>query len=463
MPRRAPDPELTNTRTDTDAADLPKLVPVLFVLGDARGLARSRAVVRIEGTLEIGRSPDATGEKVWILDDDRVSRRHAEIRADAGRGWAQIVDLGSRNGIIVDGRALGTEPVPLAPGAMIFIGTHAAIFRFVLETDLAAINQELVTPFTPVSTISPELARRSQMLRHLARGGDDLLLVGETGVGKEEFARGIHQASGRTGKFVAINCPALPGSLIESELFGYVKGAHSQAGRDKAGLIDEAEHGTLFLDELAEISTEVQAKLLRFLEDRQLMALGSTRGRHADVRILAATNRDLSALRQDLAARLGPEPIRLPPLRNHREDLAALAGHFLRDRGGMGLEVAAFQALCLHAWPDNIRELKKVLGRAADLAAAENRALIGVEHLPEGLGRKPRTAELPTPDAATAPQAARRSPRAAPTKEELLALLERHDWVVSKAAREIDRDHAVVWRWIKRYGLDAGRARSDER
>jgi transcriptional regulator with PAS, ATPase and Fis domain len=462
MPRRA-DPELTNTRTDTDAAALPKVVPVLFVLGDARTLAKSRAVVRIEGSLEIGRSPDATGEKVWILDDDRVSRRHVEIRADASRGTAQIVDLGSRNGTIVDGRALGTVPVPLPPGAMIFIGTHSAIFRFVLEADLAAINEELAAPFTPVSTISPELARRSKMLRHLAKGGDDLLLMGETGVGKEEFARGIHQASGRPGKFVAINCPAVPGTLIESELFGYVKGAHSQAARDKPGLIDEAEHGTLFLDEIAEIAPEVQAKLLRFLEDRQLMALGSTRTRRTDVRILAATNRDLSALRQDIAARLGPEPIRLPPLRNHREDLASLADHFLRDRGGMGLEVAAFQALCLHGWPDNIRELKKVLARAADLAAAEDRTLIGLEHLPEGLGRRPRTSETATIGVETAPPASRRSPRAAPTREELVALLERHDWVVSQAAREIDRDHALVWRWIKRYGIDAGRARSDER
>src|SRR5204863_5573408 len=138
-------------------------------------------------------------------------------------------------------------------------------------------------PFTRVATTSPDLARKSQMLRALAKGSGDLLVVGETGVGKEEFARSIHRAIGRSGKFVAINCPALPGTLIESELFGYARGAHSQAGRDKPGLIDEAEHGTLFLDELAEIAPEVQAKLLRFLEDRQLMALGSTRARRADV------------------------------------------------------------------------------------------------------------------------------------------------------------------------------------
>jgi len=292
-------------------------------------------------------------------------------------------------------------------------------------------------------------------------------VVGETGVGKEQFARAIHKASGRWGKFVAINCPALPGSLIESELFGYVKGAHSQASRDKVGLIDEAEHGTLFLDEFAEIPSEVQAKLLRFLEDRDVMALGSTKRRTVDVRILAATNRDLGALRQDIAARLGPEPIRLPPLRNHPEDIAALASYFLREREGMTVDVQAFQALCLHDWPDNVRGLRKVLGRGAELAAAQGKTVIGPEHLPEGLGQRPRAAPAPSAPAAVSsagPEShrmSRRSPRAAPTKAELAELLERHDWVVAQAAREIDRDHAVVWRWIKRYGLDVERDRPE--
>jgi Nif-specific regulatory protein len=309
-----------------------------------------------------------------------------------------------------------------------------------------------------VPTTSPELARKARMIRHLATGNEDLLIVGETGVGKEVFARAIHQASGRPGKFVAVNCPALPGTLIESELFGYSKGAHSQAARDKAGLIDEAEGGTLFLDEFAEISQEVQAKLLRFLETKEFQPLGSTRSRRADVRILAATNRELSALRQDITARLGPEPIRLPALRTHPEDIGALASHFLHDHPGLGLEVGAFQLLCLHDWPDNVRGLRKVLARAAQLATAHGDPLIGIAHLPEGFGRRadPATANS---NADTVRVTGRRSPRAAPTRSELEALLARNEWVVSKAAREIDRDHAVVWRWIKRYGLDAGRAR----
>jgi transcriptional regulator with PAS, ATPase and Fis domain len=456
MSRR--DAEFDTTRTEGDAGPLAAMaVPVVIVIGDARTLGASRAVLRVKNGLEIGRRPDPDANG-WTINDDRVSRRHAVIRVDPLRGIAQITDLGSRNGTMVDGQPLSDQPTPLAPGSLIFIGPYAAVFRFVTEPDLKAIEEELAAPLTPVASTSPELARKSRVIRHLARGKEDLLIVGETGVGKEQFARAIHQASGRTGQFIAVNCPALPGTLIESELFGYVKGAHSQAVKDKAGLIDEAEGGTLFLDEFAEISQEVQAKLLRFLEEKTFQPLGSVRPRQVDVRVLAATNRELSALRRDITARLGPEPIRLPALRNHPEDIGALASHFLRDRPGLGLEVAAFQALCLHHWPDNVRGLKKTLARAAELATAQNETLIGLPHLPEGLGH-PEPAPANTDLTETYRSGARRSPRAAPTKTELEALLARHEWVVSKAAREIDRDHAVVWRWIKRYGLDVGRAR----
>jgi transcriptional regulator with PAS, ATPase and Fis domain len=451
-----------DTRTDCDASKLPaQAVPVLIVIGDAARLGASRAVVRIPGSLQIGRAPDAPAEQGWAVEDDRVSRRHALIEVGAP-GRAHIRDLGSRNGTLVDGRAVGGDPVPLGAGSIVSFGTHAAVFRFAAEVDLEAIEQDLGSPFTPVATTSPALARKALILRHLAKGDDDLLIVGETGVGKEEFARAIHAVSGRWGKFVAINCAALPGSLIESELFGFVKGAHSQANRDKLGLIDEAEHGTLFLDEFAEISMEVQAKLLRFLENKDMQALGSTKTKRIETRILAATNRDMDALRPDIAARLGPEPIRLPPLRDRPEDIGALARHFLRDRPGLGLEVSAFQALCLHDWPDNVRGLRKALVRAADLAGAQGAKLIGLDHLPEGIGRKvvSPVALAPTSEVGEGTRGPRRRPRAAPTKEELQALLERHDWVVAQAARELDRDHAIVWRWIKRYGLDTRKAQA---
>jgi transcriptional regulator with PAS, ATPase and Fis domain len=436
----------------------------LIALGDARSLGTTRAVVRVSESLEIGRLPIGDPDKVWVLDDDRASRRHALVEVEADR--ARITDLGSRNGTLVDGVRFKGATASLVPGSMVCVGRHAAIFRYAALPDLEAIAGDLADPFTPVATTSPELARKTRMLRTLAKGQEDLLLIGETGVGKEQFAQAIHRASGRSGKFVPVNCAALPATLVESELFGYVKGAHSQAARDKTGLIADADGGTLLLDEFAEIPQEVQAKLLRFLEDRELQALGATRRRKVDVKIVAATNREVDTLRRDIAARFGPEPIRLPPLREHREDIAALASHFLSHRPGMGLSLRAFYAICLHDWPDNVRGLKKALGRAADLAAADNADVIDVEHLPEAVMKSTsaspgsESAEQNRPSTHPSAPALRRSPRAAPTQDELAALLERHGWVVAHVARELDRDQALVWRWIKRYGLDANRTRS---
>src|SRR5262249_32937978 len=163
-------------------------------------------------------------------------------------------------------------------------------------------------------TASPLLAVACDRLRRLAASSSELLIVGETGVGKEVYARAVHGASGRKGRFMAINCAAIPRELVESELFGYRAGAHSTAHQAKPGLIEEAESGTLFLDEIGEMTHEAQIKLLRFLQDRELTPLGATRPRQIDVRIIAATNRTLSAagsgkthpgVRDDIVARLG--------------------------------------------------------------------------------------------------------------------------------------------------------------
>ena len=179
----------------------------------------------------------------------------------------------------------------LRDGALIFFGNHVAVFRMVSHIELEAIKAELVAPLGPVATASPTLAVACDRLRRLAASDGELLIVGETGVGKEVYARAVHRASGRKGRFVAINCAAIPRELVESELFGYRQGAHSTAHQAKAGLIEEAEGGTLFLDEIGEMSPEAQIKMLRFLQDRELTPLGSTRPRRMDVRIVAATNR----------------------------------------------------------------------------------------------------------------------------------------------------------------------------
>ena len=218
-------------------------------------------------------------------------------------------------------------------------------------------------------------------MRRLAPSDSELLILGETGAGKEVYARAVHLASGRKGRFVAINCGAIPRELVESELFGYRQGAHSTAHQAKPGLIEEAEGGTLFLDEIGEMTGEAQIKLLRFLQDRELTPLGSTRPRRIDVRVIAATNRTApgsdgkaaGGLRDDIVARLGAAPIHLPPLRSRIEDLGVLVAHFLRANPEPKLEQPAFRALCLHGWPLNVRELEKIITTAAILTTAGQR------------------------------------------------------------------------------------------
>jgi len=229
-------------------------------------------------------------------------------------------------------------------------------------------------------------------LTRLARSDSEILLVGETGVGKDVFANAIHAHSGRAGRFVAINCAAIPRELAESELFGYEKGAHSTAQGRKVGLVELANGGTLFLDEIGDMPAELQAKLLRFLQDRRFTPLGSTRIVEADVRIVAATSRvDLQKgqhVQEAVLGRLGAQPILLPPLRDRMEDIGRLVAYFLGDlQDGRAFEPEAFHALCLHGWPLNVRELSKVIEEAEALSRGAR--TIGLEHLPDAVTATP--------------------------------------------------------------------------
>jgi transcriptional regulator with PAS, ATPase and Fis domain len=297
-----------------------------------------------------------------------------------------------------------------------------------------------------------------QTLRKLAPSDCEILLTGETGVGKEVYARAVHEASRRTGLFVAINCAALPRELVESELFGYVRGAHSQARESKRGLFEESEGGTLFLDEVGEMPADLQTKLLRFLQDRQIVPLGSTRARHVDTRVLAATSHTAApkgsstvGLRADLAARLGAEPIRLPPLRHRIEDLGALIAHFIGPTAHR-FDPLAFQALALHTWPGNVRELEKVIGNA-ELLARDAEA-IGLDHIPVAIADNPsrlKSQSSGTPGRPPPPSAA-----------ELEALLLRFHGNVLRVARELGRTPPLIYRWCRRFKLEPERFRQKD-
>jgi sigma-54 dependent transcriptional regulator, acetoin dehydrogenase operon transcriptional activator AcoR len=482
---------------------LPREVPhvgVVIVIGagDALGtLGKPRIVAMDQLTLHIGRRahpmpvPGTGGAATASLaiPDPTVSGIHARIqRASSGADLFIVQDLGSTNGTYVDGKRM-TGPAPLRDGAVLFLGSQVLVFRIVTAAELEAIQEDAAAPFGPLPTCSPTLAVTCAKLRRLARTPSEILLVGETGVGKEVFANAIHAHSGRAGKMVAINCAAIPRELVESELFGYERGAHSTAQGRKVGLVEAADGGTLFLDEIGDMPSELQSKLLRFLQDRRFTPLGSTRVVEADVRIVAATSRisldkgPQPQVQDAVLGRLGAQPILLPPLRDRVEDVGRLVTHFLSGMNdGRVFEPEAFHALCLHAWPLNVRELSKVMAEAE--ALSRGGATIGLEHLPDPVTatlqldaedefentdvdlQPPPPAEDDTVEsdpgmtrAAGVPTRTRRR-RPAPSREELTSLLGATNGSVAEVARRLNRQYAVVWRCIQRYGIDANQFRN---
>jgi len=415
----------------------------------------------IEEGIELGRRASSNETlRSLSLDDRLVSARHARIvRTD--RGY-ELCDLDSKNGTFVDGRRICAR-VMLRDHARILIGGHVLVFRQVPHTAVAAIVEETSDPLGPVPTRSPELSLLCQRMRRLASARSELLL-GETGVGKEVYARAMHRVSGRTGEFIAINCAALPNELVESELFGYAAGAHSMARQAKVGLLEHADGGTLFLDEIGDMHPGVQAKLLRFLQSREFTPLGSTRVKRVELGIIAATHctdeTGEHRLRCDLAARLSGEPLVIPPLRSRIEDLGNLIAKFVADSTNVwGFEAAAMQALCLYDWPRNVRELETVIREA--LLLRRGTGPIELQHLPSVVRRVYAgvAANESVSDRAAEPASARRQRRAAPSREQLERLLRDHRGNVADVARALDRQWAVVHRWIKRQGFDANRYR----
>ncbi|HXU04622.1 MAG TPA: sigma 54-interacting transcriptional regulator [Polyangia bacterium] len=409
-------------------------------------LPESARVVRLDRPVTVGRGRSSVDggrgldEEVIVRGDRTLSRPHLRIAPSSG-GWT-VADLGSTNGTFVDGRRL-KKPARLAEGSIVQFGGQAGVFRRVPDDALAAIEAEAAAPLGPVATLSPALAATAYVLRRLARiDGAHLLLVGETGVGKEVYARAVHAASGRKGGLVAVNCAALPRELVESELFGYARGAHSTATRAKPGLVEMADGGTLLLDEIGEMDPRVQAKLFRFLQDGHVQALGATRARPVDVRVVAATSQVSASVRSDLVGRLGAEPIVIPPLRERPEDIGALVAHF----GGPafpGMDPPAFRALCLYAWPRNVRELGEVMKRALALAGGNP---IRVDALPGDV-----RAVLETGPRISAP----RRYRTAVTRLQLEQLMRDNHGNVSAVAKTLGRQWAVVQRWLRRHDLKA--------
>lgn len=393
------------------------------------------------------------------LEDASVSKRHCEIRVDEV-GYA-IQDLGSTNGTFVQG--IRVSQAFLHPGAELTLGKTRLVFCPLQEA------QELT--LSPNDRFGEMLGQSVAMRRvfHLAETyaptDATVMIVGETGTGKEILAEEIHRHSRRKDKpFIVIDCATLARDLIESELFGHAKGAFTGASSEHAGAFEHADGGTVFLDEIGDLSPELQPKLLRVLEKREIRRVGENVPRKIDVRILCATNRRMDVevnegrFREDLFYRLSVVPIELPPLRRRREDIPFLLKKFIADLHGDGAlaEIEDFEAtmdvLKRHEWPGNVRELRNL----AELAFYSGHRPIRLDAF-LGLGRL-------TPPAAPSAAAAVTADRPfKDAKGELISefeksyiqdLLRRNGGNVSRSAREAGIERAYLQRLIRKYGIN---------
>ncbi|MDY7229279.1 sigma 54-interacting transcriptional regulator [Hyalangium rubrum] len=310
------------------------------------------------------------------LTDPRVSGEHLEVRAD-GLDFV-VKDLESRNGTLYEGSRI--REVRVQPGATFKLGR--SFLRLQPESQPWEVAPSQARRFGELVGESLAMRELFAVLERVSPSDVTVLLQGETGTGKELAARSIHEASARRkGPFVAVDCGALPEGLVESELFGHVKGAFTGALAARSGAFVRANGGTLFLDELAGIPPPVQARLLRVLEERKVRPVGGDAEQRVDVRVVAASRQELAlavaegTFRPDLYYRLAVVPLPLPPLRQRREDLPLLIAEILRRRGlePGPIRGPALELLSGHAWPGNVRELRNVLERALALAPGASR------------------------------------------------------------------------------------------
>jgi transcriptional regulator with PAS, ATPase and Fis domain len=319
------------------------------------------------------------------------------------------------------------------------------------EQQLAPFSAEVETAGLTVK--SPAMDKVIELAQRVARVDSTVLISGESGVGKERIAHFIHDRSERSVRgFVAINCGALPEQLLESELFGHTKGSFTGATQDRPGLFEEATGGTLFLDEIGEVSHAMQVKLLRVLQEREIRRIGENKNRPVDVRVLAATNRNLSEevkagrFRQDLYYRLRVIELTIPPLRERPEDILPLARVFLaatakRTKTDItAFTPAAAEQLQRHSWPGNVRELENAIERAVVMATGPR---IDVDDLPAELVQSAATGWVPGDERSLADV----------EKSYILAVLKAHDGNRTKAAAQLKIGLATLYRKLAEYGV----------
>jgi len=389
-------------------------------------------------------------------------------------GTVGIEDLGSKNGTWLNGQRVDSATAGLQD--VIRVGdTFLVVCPLVWPT--ASRTKQLGT-LIGVSAAIVEVRRTA---KRIARESLTVLICGESGTGKELVAEAVHEHSGRPGRFVAINSSAIPEGLFESELFGVRKGAFSGADRDRNGYITEADKGTLFLDEIGDMPAGVQAKLLRTIEDKEVSPVGSTASTLVDVRFVAATNADIDkkagegTFRHDLLYRLRQFVLRLPPLRERKEDIPVLWSHFMEiEDCAWESDAPTVEALMVHNWPGNVRELKNAAAQYAIRAGERGRP--SARNLPDVVFRnykRLREGESggSVPDqmvtaAARPVHVVDSSPSAhlpsgeRPSLEALLEALSLHDGNLAAVARHFGRRRPQAYRWLEHYGIDVADVRA---
>ncbi len=404
-------------------------------------------------------------ENDLVLREETVSRVHFEIIRDA-KGYL-LRDLRSTNGTFLDGAEV--REAYLRSGSVITVGTVQLKFQpFEERIEILPSEKESLGELCGKSLRMREIYG---LLERIAPTEATILIEGETGTGKDLVARTVHQLSRRrAGPFIVVDCGAVAGNLIESELFGHEKGAFTGANATRQGAFELAHGGTIFLDELGELSLDLQPKLLRVLEQREIRRVGGNRTIKVDIRVIAATKKDLKnevekgKFREDLYFRLSVVPIYLPPLRERKEDMPLLVGEFMQKLAGEGGEPPALSPetmdiLLAHDWPGNVRELRNVLeravylGRAGPAGAAGAGSMVSFLDIAGGSGQT-RGSDL---DIAFDARMSYRDNKEKWSDEferrYLRWLLARAEGNISRAAREADMDRKYLHKLLKKHNI----------
>ena len=358
-------------------------------------------------------------------------------------------------------------PKPFTPDEMAAVAKKAWEKRQHLLRRQAAAKEEAPRAFAGMIGNSPKMQEVYRLIRKVAPTSSTVLIIGETGTGKEMVASAIHSMSPRRHeRFFGVDCGTLSVSLLESELFGHLKGSFTGAVADKRGIFEAAHRGTVFLDEICNVDVEVQSKLLRFIQEREFLPVGGTETRNVDVRLIFATNRDLEKMvnegtfREDLYYRLYVFPIYLPPLRERREDIALLAYHLLtrvRERSGKNVTSFSEDALRLleqFDWPGNVRQLESAVERAAITCDG---SVIESRHLPQRITRQGLGGDFPIPktnrEFVSLKKKLREQSVADLEREFVLEALQRNAWNVSRAALEVGIQRPNFQALMRKHGI----------